>query len=169
MSHFDHRGRWRCPAYGLVGEAGDVCFPPNCCDVELEQGNKFCVTKSLIFIAIFLLQLVSLIRRNTKSTVNSPISRILLYLVNHVTDLQTVFFYWKLGSLRKFGKQNQFCTLLGSQDVCKTKWDLCYRLMWWNWIFLVFWTIAFFFKAIKIKKMLKLLTRLNNLWILMLN
>ena len=32
-----------------MGEAGDVYFPPNCCDVELEQGNKFCVKKSLNF------------------------------------------------------------------------------------------------------------------------
>ena len=37
------------------------------------------------------------------------------------------FFSWKLRSIRKFWIQNQFRMILGSQDICKTKWELCDR------------------------------------------
>ena len=42
--------------------------------------------------------------------------------MNYVTELQTVFFSWKLRSICKFWIQNHFSAILGGRDISKTKW-----------------------------------------------
>ena len=61
--------------------------------------------------------------------------------LNPCKRLTNSVFSWKLRSVWKFWIQDKFCTILASQDICETKWDLNDRLVWKNQIFL-FWTIA---------------------------
>ena len=43
------------------------------------------------------------------------------YLSKRETNLQTVFFFWKLKSICKFWIQNHFCSILEDWDIWKTK------------------------------------------------
>ena len=52
---------------------------------------------------------------------NFYISLFVEYLSNRETNLQTVFFFWKLRSIWKFWIQNHFYANLGGWDICKTK------------------------------------------------
>ena len=64
--------------------------------------------------------------------------------MNHATELQTVFFSWKLRFIRKFCIQNNFFAILWGRDISKTK---CGFLKYDNVI-----TFSFYFELLHILK-----------------
>ena len=67
-----------------------------------------------------------------KVFIDNPRQTLLIFVVTckPYNGFTNCFFSWKLRSIRKFWIQDQFCMILGSQDIRKTKWDFCDRSMW---------------------------------------